>query len=387
MGRQPHPQSAPPQTHEERFGAPRVANGVDRTADRSEPAASVRFSRAIGWLVALAIVVLLLLAGRLLPLPLEHIVVLTFAAVAIAAAISPVAARLQRRHIPRGVTVVGVYLLVLAVLGGVVALLVPLIADEVTALQQQLPTYQQQLQHFVAQYSPSAAQRLFSGSLANSAVDNLSGFLNRLPGYLLTVSGGIVQLFVVLVLAYFMAAEEDFADRLVRRFVRPRYRPRASRLLATAGHSLGRWALGALLLALYFGIVFGVGLSVMGIPYALTLGAVGAVLEVIPYVGGLITVVLAVLAAGTKGLLWIGIVIGWYAVVAELEAHIVHPWLVGKVVHLHPMVIALALFVGGEGFGFLGLLLAVPFALMVKVALDEFYPAAAEHEREPSGRG
>jgi predicted PurR-regulated permease PerM len=194
------------------------------------------------------------------------------------------------------------------------------------------------------------------------------------PGYALTATNVVVQLFIVLVLAYLMTAEKEFSERLVLRFVRARHRPRARRLVSAWGHSLGRWALGAILLALYFGVVFGAGLKVAGIPYAITLGAVGAVLEIIPYVGGVITMMIAALAAGTKGLLYVGIAVGWYAVVAEVEAHIVHPWLVGRVVRLHPIIIALALFVGGEGFGFLGLLLSVPAALVLKVVLDEFYP-------------
>ncbi|HZU75310.1 MAG TPA: AI-2E family transporter, partial [Dehalococcoidia bacterium] len=288
--------------------------------------------RGIRWLAALGIVVLALLAGRLVPVPLEHIAVVLFAAVVIAAAIAPVATFFQRGRIPRGVTVVGVYLFVLALLAGIVILLIPLVTDEVTQLQQRLPEYQQSLQRFVARASPSLADRIFGSSMAGNILSRLSGFLNQVPGYFFAVTSVVVELFVVLVLAYLMAAQQDFSEQLVLRFVRARHRPRARRLLSAGGHSLGRWALGAILLALYFGVAFGVGLKVAGIPYAVTLGAVGAVLEIIPYVGGALTMLIAALAASTKGLLYIGIAVGWYAVVAEVEAHIVHPWLVGRVV-------------------------------------------------------
>ncbi|MGI8858489.1 MAG: AI-2E family transporter, partial [Thermomicrobiales bacterium] len=145
-------------------------------------------------------------------------------------------------------------------------------------------------------------------------------------------------------------------------------------LMEKIGTGLGYWVRAQLLLALFFGVTFGVGLAILRTPYALTLGTIGAVLEIIPYVGGFITIVLAVLVAATTGKLWLVIaVLVWYAIVVNLEAHIVAPKLVGEIVGLHPLVVVLALFLGAEVLGILGALLAVPIAVIVQALLDEFW--------------
>ena len=109
-------------------------------------------------------------------------------------------------------------------------------------------------------------------------------------------------------------------------------------------------------------------------------------LEIIPYVGGFITIVLAVLIAATTGKLWLIIaVVVWYAIIVNLEAHIVAPKLVGEIVGLHPLVVVLALFLGAEVLGILGALLAVPIAVIVQALLDEFwtFTEPATETREP----
>src|SRR5215208_3043850 len=92
-------------------------------------------------LTPLLVIVLVLLALRLLPLPLEHVFVTIFTAVLLAAAVAPAADALEKYRIPRGVTVLALYLLGLLALAGVVALIVPLVSSEVTALQDRLPRY------------------------------------------------------------------------------------------------------------------------------------------------------------------------------------------------------------------------------------------------------
>jgi predicted PurR-regulated permease PerM len=98
-----------------------------------------------------------------------------------------------------------------------------------------------------------------------------------------------------------------------------------------------------------------------------------------------------VLIAATTGKLWLIIaVLVWYAIVVNLEAHVVAPKLVGEIVGLHPLVVVLALFLGAEVLGILGALLAVPIAVIVQALLDEFWiftePAAEAREPPPSDR-
>jgi predicted PurR-regulated permease PerM len=325
-------------------------------------------------LVPLASVVLVLLALRLIPLPLEHAFVVLFTAVLLAAAVTPAADALQRFRVPRGVTVLAVYVIGLAVLVGVVALIVPLVSDEVHALRGRLPRYNEELRGLVERVAgPEQAERFSNEHLIDTAFDQISAYAGRATGFAVSLSALAVRLIIVLVMGYFMAVEADFAERVVTRFTPPPYRARAHRVLSRIGNRLGQWARAQLFLALYFGILFGVGLRLAGVPYAVTIGVIGAVIEIVPYLGGFTTLVLALLVAATKTPLLMVWVLVWYTVVVQTQAHIFAPVLMGHAVGMHPLVVVLALFMGVETLGIFGALLAVPIAVVLQVLLDEFY--------------
>jgi predicted PurR-regulated permease PerM len=319
------------------------------------------------------------------PLPIEHVFVVIFTAILLAAAVSPAADAMQRYHVPRGVTVLLMYLIGILVLIGVVALIVPLVSGEVDALRERLPKYNEDLRRVVERFAPNQADRFRSDNYVDQIFERLSGYLGRAPGVAASLSSLIVRVIIILVMSYFMAVEADFAERVVARFTPPRHRQRVDRLLSTIGNRLGHWARAQLLLAIYFGVAFGAGLRVAGVPYAVTLGVIGGVIEIIPYIGGFITVVLAILIAATKSpllVVWVGV---WYTVVVQTQAHVLAPVLMGRAVGMHPLVIVIALFVGVEALGFYGALLAVPIAVVLQTLLDEFYVFAPTEETTGQG--
>ncbi|MBI2759802.1 MAG: AI-2E family transporter [Chloroflexi bacterium] len=324
-------------------------------------------------LTPLLVVVLVLLTLRLLPLPLEKVFVTIFTAILLAAAVSPAADALEKYHIPRGVTVLTLYLVGLLALTGVVALIVPLVSSEVTSLQDRLPRYNEDLRRLIERIAPEQADRFASDAIANEFFDQLGGQLGRATGYAVTLSSLVLRIIIVLVMSYFMAVEAGFAERVVTRFTPPAHRARVHRIMSNVGNRLGHWARAQLLLALYFGLLFGVGLRLAGVPYAVTLGVVGGVIEIIPYIGGFITLILAVLIAATKAPLLVVWVVVWYTFVVQTQAHVFAPVLMGRVVGMHPLVVVISLFVGVEALGFYGALLAVPIAVVLQALLDEFY--------------
>jgi predicted PurR-regulated permease PerM len=112
------------------------------------------------------------------------------------------------------------------------------------------------------------------------------------------------------------------------------------------------------------------------------------VLEIIPYVGGFITVALAALIALTQHPILIIPMAIWYGVVVELEGHVLAPKLMEEALGIHPLVVVVALFIGGEGLGILGALLAVPIAIVFQVLIEEFYVfSGSEAPKQLSGDG
>jgi predicted PurR-regulated permease PerM len=303
-----------------------------------------------------------------------RIMVVLFLAVLVAAAASTVANHLARYRVPRAVAILLTYLALLAILAGLVGLIVPLLGGEFVLLRDNFPRYEDQANALLARL-PSrggAAPRV------NDIVAPLAAYAQTAAGDVgrgvRDVGALLVTGLLILVFAFFLAVDERFAQRLVARFLPPAMRERATRLMGRLGTSLGAWVRAQLLVGLFFGAAFGVGLAVLRVPYAATIGTVGAVLEIIPYVGGVVTIALALLMAATTGKLWLlGAVLVWYLVVTNVEAHVVYPKLVGEIVGLQPLVVVLALFLGAEVLGIVGALLAIPVAVVLQTLLDEFY--------------
>ena len=331
----------------------------------------VGFSRRAFWpLASLALAIVLL---RLSPLPLKHVFIVLFTAILLAAAVAPAARYLEQYRVPRGVTILVIYVVVIAILVGVVALIVPLVVDEANALTSAIPGYVANAQQELRKIAPDQANKISVSSVTSNLSSYVTRFTTVLTDVVLKTFSIGLDVVLILVIAFFLAVEENFASRIISRFVPPPQRPRVSRVLGRIGTRMGQWARAQMLLALFFGFAFGVGLRVMGLHYAVTLGVIGGVLEIIPYVGGFITVALAALVALTQHPLLVIPMAVWYFIVVELEGHVLAPKLMEGALGIHPLVVVVALFVGGEALGIIGALLAVPIAIVFQVLLDEFY--------------
>jgi len=125
-----------------------------------------------------------------------------------------------------------------------------------------------------------------------------------------------------------------------------------------------------------FGALMGAGLRALGVPYAWSLGVVAGTLEVVPYIGGAITLVLAVLSAATVGLPHVVGVIVLYVVLVNVESHVLAPVLYGRVLGLPSVAILLALIAGVELLGIVGALLAIPLTIIAWAIAQAFAPEA-----------
>ncbi|HYO29836.1 MAG TPA: AI-2E family transporter, partial [Thermomicrobiales bacterium] len=149
---------------------------------------------------------------------------------------------------------------------------------------------------------------------------------------------------------------------------------RIDAMAATTRLRIGAWARGQVAIALLFGLAMGLGLELLGVPYAVSLGVAAGVLELLPYVGGAITVVLAALTALSVGVPQaIGVVV-LYLILVNLESHVLAPLLFGKAIGLPPVAILVALLAGVDLLGIAGALLAIPLTVILWVVADELLP-------------
>lgn len=331
-------------------------------------------AKSIGLVLAAAAVVWVLTTF-------SSILLVLFLAILLAVAITPLISRMRRYGVPRAVAIVIAYLGLIAVMSVAIGLLVPVLIQETSHLTTNFPQLMTSAlelpTRWVTPYFPQAGQYLEADQLAQTFGDQLGVLVGGAGTLVLTLGATITSIiitgFLVLVVGFFLTSDAAFAPHFIARFFPPGYRSTAAGLAREIGARLGHWVRAQLLVGLFYGVTFGLGLAVMGVPYAFSLGVAGAILELIPYVGGAIVTVLAMIVAlSISPWLVLGVIV-WEIIVANIESHVVYPKLVGDIVGLHPLVIIIALFIGAEARGIMGALLAIPVAVVLQVLFEHFY--------------
>jgi predicted PurR-regulated permease PerM len=197
----------------------------------------------------------------------------------------------------------------------------------------------------------------------------------------------LLHAFLTIVVTFYFLLDGPRMGGFALRLLRPEVRPRADALLGRIHIVLGTWLRGQLLLIV---LVAAVAYLVLGpilhVPNALAIGVLTGVLEIIPLVGPIIAGGIAGLAAfahGGTGLAIVVIVI--YVIIRQVEDQLVMPLVIGRAVHLHPVVTIFAVLAGLSAFGILGGLLGVPVAAALNVAFRELYPTEATAPPGPTG--
>jgi predicted PurR-regulated permease PerM len=203
------------------------------------------------------------------------------------------------------------------------------------------------------------------------------------------IGESILNAILALIVTFYFLLDGDRMGAFALRLAQPEGRARIAAVLAHIHIVLGRWIRGQLfLIALVALVVYLILGPVLHLPYALAIAILTGVLEVIPLVGPILATVIAgtdAFANGGPNLAITVVVI--YFVLRQVEDQLVMPMVIGRAVHLHPVVTIFAVLVGLSTFGVLGGLLGVPVAAALNVTLHELYPPEMEPpEPEPPER-
>lgn len=298
-------------------------------------------------------------------------------AVLLATAIDEPASSLQARGLPRSLSILSLFALVIGMLALVVVVLIPLVTDEAASVQDDLADYTTEIEDVLNRHGArvNLADHLDVNAMVSRISDNIGLIAGNLTQLALQISHGAVLIFALIVIAFMLAMNPTAGSRFTARFLSVQAHRRLIKVSDDIHHRIGGWVRGQIIVAIIFGTAFGIGLRLVGIPYATSLGVTAGVLEIVPYLGGAITLVLAVGVGLTISLPHAIAVLVLYTVLTNVESHILAPKFIGKAVGLPSVVVLGALLVGLEWKGLLGVLLAVPTVLVGAAIIDEFWPA------------
>ena len=306
-------------------------------------------------------------------LALRDILLRLFVVFIFVAAVSPTVSRLEK-HMPRFLAVAFVYSLMLGAFTLITFSFLPLFMSQVNNLIRELPSIVDKARPFVQSW-----QSGHHGSLVNQAIDNLDSSLNTLSrdliGNTVHFFGGVVTVVTGLVLSFYLLLEEENARDFFHQ-VFPHHRFEAVYATVTKiSERMGGWVRGQLFLMLVIAIFNFVGYSVIGISSPLPLALWSGICEVIPYVGPVLGLIPAVIVALTTGTILQAVLafLICYLLIQQIEAHIVIPKVMSKVLGLSPVLVIIALLVGIKLLGLLGAVVAIPSAAIVSVIVGEWH--------------
>jgi predicted PurR-regulated permease PerM len=322
---------------------------------------------------------------------LRHVFTPIFLAFIIAYILDPLVDRLEAWKVPRPLAIAVVLGGALGLIVVFLALVLPGIVAEVASVIQELP---RQLAGLWVRLEPWLEQQgisiphstqewvehlgAYASEVASSILAPAGNLLSSIMGGTLSVIGSVVAAFVVLVLGVYLLSAFDHITAEVRDLIPRRWRATAVSYAVEIDQILSQFVRGQLTVMAILAVLYSGAYALLGVRLAVPIGITAGLLNFIPYVGGAFALAAGVLMSLLGGwhpwqLVGIGLA---YTVVQTLEGFVITPRVVGKTVGLSEIWVLVALFVGGEIFGFLGILLALPTAAVAKIFVSrgvQFY--------------
>lgn len=189
----------------------------------------------------------------------------------------------------------------------------------------------------------------------------------------MTLINWLVNFFLVIVVAFYLLRDWHGCLKAVQQVIPQSYRSQVVGFVRKADEVMGSFLKGQLTVMLSLGVIYAVGLSIIGLKFSVMLGIGAGLLSIVPYLGSIVGIVAALLVALLTShdwmmLLWVAVVFG---VGQSIESMVLTPLLVGDKLGLHPVVVIFAVLAGGQLMGMVGILLAIPVAAILAVILRE----------------
>jgi predicted PurR-regulated permease PerM len=333
--------------------------------------------KVIGILVALAFLFFI-----------RDILLVFFVALIFASAFGPWVDWLNRKKIPRSIGMLSIYLIALFIVSLVVFLIVPPIAQQTGELSKNFPRYMDGIAKNFSAFKGLSTQIKSFDSLSqglNKISENFQANAGNVFETLKGIFGGIVSFFLMLVITFYMAVEENAMSKIIMSTVRYKHQPYILGLISRMQKKIGLWLRGQFILCFTVGLMIFIGLEILHVKYALVLAIIAGITEFVPYLGPIIGAIPAVFLAFTVSPA-LGLVVAvFYYFVQLTENHILVPKIMQKTVGLNPVVSIAVLLIGFKLAGIPGAILSIPVATAASVVIEDMLEKNADEIAEERG--
>ncbi len=309
----------------------------------------------------------------------RDIVIWFFFALIISLLVEPVIKLLRRFFVPKILAVILVYLSIFGVLGAAIYLAAPILVFEINQLSQNIPDYFEKLNPIFKNLGLNIAQNFedFSSDLIIKLQESSVSIIKAVYVFF----GGIASTILIFVFAFYISLEEKGPEKFLSLLTPKKYEARVLSLFEHAQFKVAGWFGARILSCIFVGILSFIIFFAFGIKYAFILSLISGILNFVPFIGPLITAILAVLFVGVSNswLMAIYILVALYGIQA-LENNVITPLLMKKFLDLPPILVLISLLVGGTIFGILGMIFVVPVFGIIYEFLKEFFESRKKEE-------
>jgi predicted PurR-regulated permease PerM len=337
--------------------------------------------------ISLGNILLIVTVGLLLILcwQLRSLIVVLMIAVVIAATLAPAIAKAHKLGIPRWLSVVSVYLSLLAAIAGIGLLIGPTVVEQIERLISKLPDYLEILRSLLDNlilrfgitdlYDESGMIQLLDvNSLISWVVSSSQQLVVSSYSVTKGIVGGVFSLLLALLLSgYMLAASEKLLPDIINLFPHP-WNTRLLLQINPVSQRMGGYIQGRILVSAILALAISIGLNLLGLAdYALGLGVIAGFTNLIPFFGPILGSIPALIVAIAQGgwlALWVLLL---FLVIQNIETYVLDPLLVGNSVKIHPLYQLLAVLGGAQVLGIVGALIVPPWLAGGAVLLENLY--------------
>lgn len=287
----------------------------------------------------------------------REVIILLFVAIILMSALSPIVTYLEKFKIPKAVAIAIAYIIFIAFIALLVSIVITPFVEQTTNLLQTLP-------HTLDSIFPEGTidKTILQGQFADFSKNALS--------FTVTIFNNIITVISIAVLTFYLLLERGKLDQLIAQFFIGR-EERITNITRKIEEKLGAWFRGQVILSLIISTLVYIILFVLKIPYALPLAILAGLLEVVPVIGPIISSIPAILVAlVVSPILGLIVAIAFF-IVQQLENNFIVPQVMRKAVGLNPLIVILAVAVGGKLLGIAGALLAVPITVVIQIISED----------------
>lgn len=285
-----------------------------------------------------------------------------FIALLIMTILDPLVGRLTKWRVPRAISVLLSYILVIGVLGGTIALIVPAVVEQTTNFVNAIPYL----------LSKVGIDSMASGEITREMLTQVGTVPGQVLKFTFSVFSNVIGVITVLIFAFYMLLSRDKLEDQLGFLFGEEKRRKIGSVIDALEKKLGGWARGELTLMFFVGLATYIGLLIIGIPFALPLAILAGLFEIVPFLGPIIASVPAIIIGlGISPLTGLGVAAMAF-LINQLENYLLVPKIMEKSVGISPLIVLISLTIGARLAGIIGIIISVPFVITIQVLVSEY---------------